>query len=93
MDEGMKKLLIIGGSIMGGLLLIILVAAIIGGTGSKNLTYEEFENRLQEEIFESGCEDEEDYLNYLCDLESPIEWFLSNFSQNEFNITDIHWDK
>ena len=46
MDEGMKKLLIIGGSIMGGLLLIILVAAIIGGTGSKNLTYEEFENRL-----------------------------------------------
>lgn len=46
MDEGMKKLLIIGGSIMGGLLLIILIAAIIGGTGSKNLTYEEFEKRL-----------------------------------------------
>ena len=46
---------------------------------------EEFENRLKEEIFEVGCEDEEDYLNYLCDLESPIEWFLSNFSQNEFN--------
>ena len=48
---------------------------------------EEFENRLQEEIFTVGCEDEEDYLNYLCDLESPIEWFLSNFSQNEFNRT------
>ena len=46
---------------------------------------EKFENRLQEEILESGCEDEEDYLNYLCDLESPIEWFLSNFNQNEFN--------
>ena len=46
---------------------------------------EEFENRLQEEIFAVGCEDEEDYLNYLCDLESPIEWFLSNFSQNEFS--------
>ena len=46
---------------------------------------EKFENRLQEEMAEIGCEDEEDYLNYLCDLESPIEWFLSNFSQNEFN--------
>ena len=48
---------------------------------------EKFENRLQEEIFESGCEDEEDFLNYLCDLEEPIEWFLSNFSQNELNAT------
>lgn len=58
---------------------------------------EEFENRLKEEIFESGCKDEEDYLNYLCDLESPIEWFLSNFGQNEFNIIVkennlINWD-
>ena len=48
---------------------------------------EEFENRLQEEISKCNCEDEEDYLNYLCDLESPIEWFLSNFNQNEFNAT------
>ena len=48
---------------------------------------EKFENRLQEEILESGCEDEEDFLNYHCSLEEPIEWFLSNFSQNEFNIT------
>lgn len=58
---------------------------------------EEFENRLKQEIFESDCEDEEDYLNYLCDLESPIDWFLSNFNQNEFNITVkeydlINWD-
>ena len=48
---------------------------------------EKFENRLQEEISEYDCETEEDYLNYLCDLESPIEWFLSNFNQNEFNAT------
>ena len=53
---------------------------------------EKFENRLQEEIFESDCENEEDYLNYLCDLESPIEWFLSNFSQNEFNATVKEYD-
>ena len=46
---------------------------------------EKFENRLQEEIAENGCEDEEDFLNYHCSLEEPIEWFLSNFSQNEFN--------
>ena len=46
MDEGMKKLLIIGGSIIGGLLLIILISAISGCTGSKNLTYEECEKRL-----------------------------------------------
>ena len=48
---------------------------------------EKFENRLQEEMAEIGCEDEEDYLNYLCSLEEPIEWFLSNFSQNELNAT------
>ena len=58
---------------------------------------EEFENRLQEEIFAVGCENEEDYLNYLCSLENPIEWFLSNFNQNEFNIIVkehdlINWD-
>ena len=58
---------------------------------------EKFENRLQEEIAEVNCEDEEDYLNYLCDLESPIEWFLNNFGKNEFNATVkeynlINWD-
>ena len=58
---------------------------------------EKFENRLQEEIAEVNCEDEEDYLNYLCDLESPIEWFLNNFGQDEFNATVkeydlINWD-
>ena len=58
---------------------------------------EKFESRLQEEIFESGSKDEEDYLNYLCSLELPIEWFLSNFSQNEFNEVVkendlIYWD-
>ena len=58
---------------------------------------EKFESRLQEEIFESGSKDEEDYLNYLCDLESPIEYFLSNFGKNEFSKTVkendlINWD-
>ena len=58
---------------------------------------EKFENRLQEEITEVNCEDEEDYLNYLCSLEEPIEWFLSNFNQNEFNAIEkendlINWE-
>ena len=58
---------------------------------------EKFENRLQEEMAEIGCEDEEDFLNYHCSLETPIEWFLSNFSQNEFNAIVkendlINWD-
>ena len=58
---------------------------------------EEFENRLQEEIFECGCKNEDDFLDYHCSLEEPIEWFLSNFSQNEFNTTVkehdlINWD-
>ena len=46
---------------------------------------EEFENRLQEEIFECGCKDEDDFLDYHCSLESPIEWFLNNFGKEEFN--------
>ena len=58
---------------------------------------EEFENRLQEEISEYDCENEEDYLNYLCDLELPIEWFLNNFGDEEFRRTVkeydlINWD-
>ena len=58
---------------------------------------EKFENRLKEEIFAVACEDEEDYLNYLCDLESPIEYFLNNFGKNEFSKTVkendlINWD-
>ena len=58
---------------------------------------EKFENRLQEEMAEIGCEDEEDFLNYHCSLEEPIEWFLSNFSQNEFNAIVkendlVYWD-
>ena len=48
---------------------------------------EKFENRLQEEMAEVGCEDEEEFLNYHCDLESPIEWLLNNFGEDEFNRT------
>ena len=53
---------------------------------------EKFENRLQEEISEYDCETEEDYLNYLCDLELPIQWFLNNFSEDEFNRTVKEYD-
>ena len=58
---------------------------------------EEFENRLQEEMAEVSCKDEEEFLNYHCDLENPIEWFLNNFGQDEFNATVkeydlINWD-
>ena len=67
------------------------------GLNEELADYEKFENRLEEELINYNCEDEEDYLNYLCDLESPIEWFLSNFSQNEFNAIVkehdlINWD-
>ena len=46
-------------------------------------------------MFENFNED--DFLDYHCSLEEPIEWFLSNFSQNEFNTTVkehdlINWD-
>ena len=39
--------------------------------------------------YDPDCEDEdeEDYLNHLCDLESPIEWFLNNFGKDEFSTT------
>ena len=53
---------------------------------------EEFENRLQEEMAEVSCKDEEEFLNYHCDLENPIEWFLNNFGQDEFNAIVKEYD-
>ena len=46
---------------------------------------EKFENRLEEELVNYNCEDEEGLLDYYCSLEEPTEWFLNNFGQNEFN--------
>ena len=48
---------------------------------------EKFENRLEEELANYNCEDEEGLLDYYCSLEEPTEWFLNNFGEDEFNRT------
>lgn len=59
---------------------------------------EEFANRLEEEIYEADCENEENFLDYLCnDGESDIKWFISTFGKDSLEniITQnnlIDWD-
>ena len=58
---------------------------------------EKFKNRLEEELANYNCEDEEGLLDYYCSLESPIDWFLNNFGEVEFSVTVkendlIDWD-
>ena len=58
---------------------------------------EKFENRLEEELANYNCEDEEGLLDYYCSLEEPTDWFLNNSGQNEFNTIVkennlINWD-
>ena len=57
----------------------------ISGLNEELADDEKFENRLEEELANYNCEDEEGLLDYYCSLEEPTEWFLSNFGQNEFN--------
>ena len=45
----------------------------------------DFENRLEEEISDTGCEDEESYVEYLCSQYSDgVEWYIDNFGEADF---------
>ena len=59
----------------------------ISGLNEELADDEKFENRLEEELVNYNCEDEEGLLDYYCSLEEPTEWFLNNFGEDEFNRT------
>ena len=52
---------------------------------------EEFENRLEEEMSEANIEDEEEFLNYLCE-DDAIKWFIFNFGKDEFSRVAVEND-
>lgn len=41
--------------------------------------------RLQLEMNEADCEDEESFLDYLCEQENGADWYKSNFGDEAFN--------
>lgn len=46
---------------------------------------EEFDSRLEEEMAEMNCDDEEDYLEHLNSIyEDGVEWYLNNFGEDDF---------
>ena len=59
----------------------------ISGLNEELADDEKFENRLEEELVNYNCEDEEGLLDYYCSLEEPTDWFLNNFGEDEFNRT------
>ena len=47
---------------------------------------ENFENRLEEEMSDSNCDDEDDYLEYLCNMNyNSVEWYRFNFGEADFS--------
>lgn len=54
-------------------------------------------NRLQEELDSSGCEDDDEYVEYLCaQWDNGAEWYKFNMGESEFNkvaskYADIDW--
>lgn len=47
---------------------------------------DEYENRLEEEMAEAGCDTKEDYVEFLCSgYENGVEWFQDNFGSSELN--------
>ena len=40
---------------------------------------------LKEEMKNAGCDNEEEFLEYLCDQEDSVEYFKFNFGQDEYN--------
>ena len=55
-----------------------------------------YENRLEEELKENNCEDEDEYLELLTE-ENPIEWYIMNFGEEDFHnmiktCDYIKWD-
>lgn len=52
---------------------------------------------LEEEMENAGCDNEDEFLEYLCDQEDSVEYFKFNFGNDEYNriIKDndlIDWD-
>lgn len=49
----------------------------------EDIKYED--GRLEEELEESGCADEYEYIEYLIDgWDDPIEWYITNYGIKEF---------
>lgn len=46
---------------------------------------DEFENRLEEEMSDANCEDEESFIEYLCSIyKDGVEWYRENIGDKEF---------
>ncbi len=52
---------------------------------------EKYNNRLEEELADLNLENEEEYLNLLCENED-VEWYLNNFGKDSFNRLIIEND-
>lgn len=47
---------------------------------------DDFETRLEEEMAEADCEDEESYIDYLCSqYDDATEWYKENFGESDFS--------
>lgn len=42
-------------------------------------------NELEEEMEQAGCDNEEEFLEYLCDQEDSVDYFKFNFGNDEYN--------
>ena len=60
---------------------------------------EEYKNRLDEEMAVAGVEDEEEFLDWLCEnAGDPVEYYRDNFGKDDFNNVVkendlINWDE
>lgn len=47
---------------------------------------EEYENRLEEEMADAGCEDEDSFVEHLCSsYDSGVQWYKDNFGDSDFS--------
>lgn len=47
---------------------------------------DEFSNRLEEEMAEACCDNEDSYIEHLClSYENAVEWYRDNFGEDSFN--------
>lgn len=51
--------------------------------GESSSDEEKYTSRLEEEIAEANCSNEEEYLDYLCNDEDSIIWYKYNFGNEE----------
>ena len=42
-------------------------------------------DELEEEMKNAGCDNEDEFLEYLCDQEDSVDYFKFNFGQDEYN--------